>query len=269
MVKGNIGFIGGGNMGEAIIKGLLKANVVRANQIHVCDIRKERLAYLQKTYHIQTTEKIGDLVGNVQIIVLAVKPQDVGSVLEEIKDKITPQQLLISIAAGISTQYIESFLPEEVPVVRVMPNTPALVLAGMSALTPGEFATEEHLKVAETLFKAIGETVIVPEKLMDAITGLSGSGPAYVAVMIEAMADGGVKMGLPRPVALKLAAQTALGTAKLLLDTGMHPGQLKDMVSSPGGTTIAGLHIMEIGGIRGIIMEAIERATQRAQELES
>jgi len=266
MIK-NIGFIGGGNMGEAIVKGLLKVNVVKANQVYVCDIRKERLAYLRETYHIQTTEEISNLLGNVQIIVIAVKPQDVGSVLEEIKDKITPQQLLISIAAGIRTQYIESFLPEEIPVIRVMPNTPALVLAGMSALTPGQFATDEHLKVAETLFKAIGETVIVPEKLMDAVTGLSGSGPAYVAVMIEAMADGGVKMGLPRPVALKLAAQTVLGTAKLLLETGIHPGQLKDMVSSPGGTTIAGLHIMEVGGVRGIIMEAIERATQRAQEL--
>ncbi len=262
-----IGFVGGGNMGEAIIKGLIQAKMVSPQQIFVCDIRRERTAYLHEHYHVNISENLLDLTADSEVIILAVKPQDIASVLEEMKDKLGPNHLLISIAAGISTTYIESFLPEGVALIRVMPNTPALVLEGMSALTPGRYATQRHLELAESLFKAIGKTVIVPEKLMDAVTGLSGSGPAYVAVMIEALADGGVKMGLPRPIASKLAMQTVLGTAKLLLETGMHPAQLKDMVSSPGGTTIAGLHIIEIGGVRGILMEAIERATQRSQEL--
>ncbi|MDL1970270.1 MAG: pyrroline-5-carboxylate reductase [Candidatus Desulfofervidaceae bacterium] len=267
MAKENIGFIGGGNMAEAIIKGLLKANVCTEKQLCVSDIRKERLDYLEATYSVKTFTNTKEMIKVCPIIIIAVKPQDVKNVLEEIKEEVSPSHLVISIAAGISTMFIESLLPQGVPVVRIMPNTPALALAGMSALTSGKAATTEHLNTANKLFKAIGETVIVPEKLMDAVTGLSGSGPAYIAVIIEALADGGVKMGLPRPVALKLALQTVLGTAKLLQDTNLHPAQLKDMVSSPGGTTIAGLQVMEKRGLRGILIDTIEAATKRSQEL--
>jgi len=267
MAKGNIGFIGGGNMAEAIIKGLLKANICTKDQLFVSDIRKERLEYLKTTYNIKTFTNTKEMVKVCSIIVIAVKPQDVKTVLKDIKEEVSSTHLIISIAAGISTIFIEDFLSHDVPVVRIMPNTPALALAGMSALTPGKAATPRHLDMAEKLFKAIGETVIVPEKLMDAITGLSGSGPAYVAVIIEALADGGVKMGLPRPVSLKLAIQTVLGTAKLLQDANLHPAQLKDMVTSPGGTTIAGLQVMENRGLRGILIDTIEAATKRSQEL--
>ena len=266
-MRGTIGFIGGGNMGEAIIKGLLQSKLYKSEDIMVSDIRKERLKYLKSAYQIKAFDNNPEMVKECQVIILAVKPQNAKNVLEEIKDVVSPEQLLISIMAGISTSFVEDFFSKSIPVIRVMPNTPALVLAGMSAISLGIFANEGHSQIAAQIFKAIGETVIVPETLMDAVTGLSGSGPGYVAVIIEALADGGVKMGLPRDLALKLAIQTLLGTAKLLKETNLHPAQLKDMVTSPGGTTIAGLHMMELGGIRGILIGAIEAATKCSQEL--
>ena len=266
-MRRTIGFIGGGNMGEAIIKGLLQSKLYKSEDIMVSDIRKERLKYLKSAYQIKAFDNNPEMVKECQVIILAVKPQNAKNVLEEIKDVVSPEQLLISIMAGISTSFVEDFFSKSIPVIRVMPNTPALVLAGMSAISLGIFANEGHSQIAAQIFKAIGETVIVPETLMDAVTGLSGSGPGYVAVIIEALADGGVKMGLPRDLALKLAIQTLLGTAKLLKETNLHPAQLKDMVTSPGGTTIAGLHMMELGGIRGILIGAIEAATKCSQEL--
>ncbi|AMM41610.1 pyrroline-5-carboxylate reductase [Candidatus Desulfofervidus auxilii] len=266
-MRRTIGFIGGGNMGEAIIKGILKSKLYKSEDIMVSDIRKERLKYLKSAYQIKAFDNNPEMVKECQVIILAVKPQNAKNVLEEIKGVVSPEQLLISIMAGISTSFVEDFFSKSIPVIRVMPNTPALVLAGMSAISLGIFANEGHSQIAAQIFKAIGETVIVPETLMDAVTGLSGSGPGYVAVIIEALADGGVKMGLPRDLALKLAIQTLLGTAKLLKETNLHPAQLKDMVTSPGGTTIAGLHMMELGGIRGILIGAIEAATKCSQEL--
>jgi len=265
-----VGFIGGGVMGEAIIKGLIKlikAKKVKANEICVSDLREKRLNYLEKKYKVKILKNNIELVKRCEVIILAVKPQDVQKVLEEIQKVFTKNHLLISIAAGITTRFLETYLPKEVPVIRVMPNTPAIALVAMSALAQGTWATEEHLKIAKSFFEAIGDTVIIPEKWMDAVTGLSGSGPAYVAVFIEALADGGVKMGLPRDIALKLALQTVFGTAKLLKETGWHPAQLKDMVSSPGGTTIAGLHVIEKNSFRGILIETVEKATKHAQTL--
>ena len=266
-MKKTIGFIGGGNMGEAIIKGLLKSKLYKSEDIMVSDIRKERLEYLKNKYQVKIFDNNPKMVKQAQVVILAVKPQNAKNVLEEVKDVMTPEQLLISIMAGIPTSFIENFFSKSIPIIRVMPNTPALVLAGMSAITLGIFANQGHSQIAAEIFKSIGETVVVPETLMDAVTGLSGSGPGYVAVIIEALADGGVKMGLSRELALKLAIQTVLGTAKLLKETNLHPAQLKDMVTSPGGTTIAGLHMMELGGIRGILIGAIEAATKRSQEL--
>ncbi|RPJ52914.1 MAG: pyrroline-5-carboxylate reductase, partial [Acidobacteria bacterium] len=198
---------------------------------------------------------------------LAVKPQVLHDALGDLAAVLTPAQLLVSIVAGAPTATIEAACAAAVPVVRVMPNTPALVLQGMSALAAGRHASPDHVRTARRLFDAVGRTVVVPEHLLDAVTGLSGSGPAYVFLAIEALADGGVKAGLPRDVAQMLAAQTVRGAAAMVLETGRHPGELKDMVASPAGTTIAGLHVLEQAGLRGALMGAVEAAARRSQEL--
>ncbi|MBI3327227.1 MAG: pyrroline-5-carboxylate reductase [Nitrospinae bacterium] len=260
-------FIGGGNMGEAIIKGITAAHLVSAQQITVTDIIEKRLAYLRDTYAIQTMMDNAKAVAQADLVLLALKPQDIVPAIHAIAPVVDQRQLVISIAAGISIGTIEAAFENAVRVVRVMPNTPALVLAGAAALCRGRHATPDDLDVARALFDAVGKTVIVSETLMDAVTGLSASGPAYIFVLIEALADGGVKMGLSREVALTLAAQTVYGSAKLLLETGLHPGELKDRVASPGGTTMAGLHALETRAFRAAVIEAVERATQRSQEL--
>jgi pyrroline-5-carboxylate reductase len=203
------------------------------------------------------------------LLVLAVKPQAMESVLEEISGKVTPQQhLVISIAAGVPLSRIAAELGgHQHRLVRVMPNTPCLVGASASAYAAGPSATADDIRLVDRLFNSVGKAIAVPEKLLDAVTGLSGSGPAYVFVMLEALSDGGVRMGLPRDVANVLAAQTMYGAAKMLLETGLHPGALKDMVTSPGGTTIAGLHALEKGGARAALMDAVQAATQRSAEL--
>jgi pyrroline-5-carboxylate reductase len=187
--------------------------------------------------------------------------------LDQIADALRPDTLVISIAAGVPIRALEARLPSTVRVVRAMPNTAAIVLSGATGIAPGARATEADLEVTRALFDATGRSVVLEESLIDAVTGLSGSGPAYVMVMIEALADGGVKVGLHRDTALLLAAQTVYGSAKLLLDTGEHPGRMKDMVTSPGGTAIAGLHTLESGGLRRTLIDAVESATRRAQEL--
>jgi pyrroline-5-carboxylate reductase len=201
------------------------------------------------------------------IIVLSVKPQVMEKVLAEIGPSLDASKLVISIAAGIPIAALERQVGHGVRVIRTMPNTPALVGAGATALSPGEHATEADLAQAKALFDAIGMTVVVDEPLLDAVTGLSGSGPAYIFLIIEALADGGVKAGLARDQAQELAAQTVLGSAKLLIETGEHPGRLKDQVTSPGGTAIAGLHTLEAGGLRTTLMDAVEAATFRSREL--
>lgn len=262
-----IGFLGGGNMAAALVKGLLHAKVVPPAQVIVSDVKAERLAQLRETHGVRTTQDNHELVKVADVVVLAVKPQVFDKVLDAVGTDFRADQLLVSVAAGVPVSAMEARLPANARVVRSMPNTPATVDAGATAIAPGTHATDDDLEIARALFAAVGRVVTLDETLLDAVTGLSGSGPAYVMLMIEALADGGVKVGLHRDTALLLAAQTVFGSAKLLLETGEHPGRLKDMVTSPGGTAIAGLHTLESGGLRRTLIDAVEAATNRAAEL--
>jgi pyrroline-5-carboxylate reductase len=262
-----VGFIGAGNMGEALVKGLLAANRLSSDAIFATDVRLERLKLLGRQYGIQVLGSNPDLVGQADVVILAVKPQTMATVLEEIAPAVMPRHLLISIAAGVKTSRLRQHLPRAVRLIRVMPNTPALVLEGVTAVARAEGLEPGDMETAEQIFGAVGKVVVLDEDLMDAVTGLSGSGPAYVAMVVEALADGGVNMGLDRATAMTLATQTVLGAARLLLETGTHPGQLKDMVASPGGTTIAGVAALEEGGIRSTLIRAVEQATIRSREL--
>jgi pyrroline-5-carboxylate reductase len=262
-----IGFVGAGNMAEALVKGLLAAGVGK-KQLIASDHTAERVAYVHKTYGIKTTEDNTAAVEAADVVVLAVKPQILPRVLDEIAGTITADKLVVSVAAGVPIEAIEAHLQQRSRIVRVMPNTPALVQAGAAALVPGAHATEQDLGVVKQIFDSVGKTVVLDDEgLMDAITGLSGSGPAYIFVIIDAMADAGVRVGLSRDVSLALAAQTVLGAAKMLIETGEHPGALKDKVTSPGGTAIAGLHTLEQGGLRTTLINAVEAATRRSREL--
>ena len=254
-------------MGEALIKGLLGRNFILSKNIIGMDVSNERLHYIKKTYSVQTVHKHREAVERGDIIILAVKPQDIAKVLQKIADEINRSKLLISIAAGVSLKFIESYFSSKIRLIRVMPNTPALIKEGAAALSKGKSATEDDLETARNIFNTVGKTVIVDEKLMDAVTGLSGSGPAYIFTILEALVAAGVKMGLSREVSQELSVQTLLGSAKMLVETGEHPARLRDMVTSPGGTTIAGLHALERGGLRGTIMNAVEAATKRSKEL--
>jgi pyrroline-5-carboxylate reductase len=266
-VQKRLVFIGGGNMAEALLRGILASNRIRPEEILATDVREERLAHLTSTYRIAASSDNAAAAREAETILLAVKPQVMSRALDDLKHVIGDSQLLISIAAGLSTTTIAAHFPHAVRVVRVMPNTPALVLEGVSALARGSCATAQDLETARQLFEAVGKVVVVDESLMDAVTGLSGSGPAYVFLIIEALADAGVKVGLPRDVAQALAAQTVRGAARMVLETGKHPGELKDMVASFGGTTIAGLHALEQGGVRAALITAVEVAARRSQEL--
>ncbi|MBX3262355.1 MAG: pyrroline-5-carboxylate reductase [Labilithrix sp.] len=262
-----LGFIGGGNMAAALVKGLLHSKVVPPDRVIVGDVKDERLRQLRDEHGVRTTSDNLELVRGADVVVLSVKPQVIDKVLAAIGAHVRPEQLVVSVAAGRTSRNVGARLPAGARVVRAMPNTPATVDAGATAVAPGTHATEEDLDVARELFAAVGRVVTLDESLLDAVTGLSGSGPAYVMLMIEALADGGVKVGLHRDTALLLAAQTVYGSAKLLLETGEHPGRLKDMVTSPGGTAIAGLHTLESGGLRRTLIDAVEAATTRAATL--
>jgi pyrroline-5-carboxylate reductase len=265
MEKKKIGIIGCGNMGEAILRGLHQNGM--AQGIVVSEIRPDRQAAIKKTYGVEVIADNRLLVSQVQVAILAVKPQELKGVLQEIAPALDAATLLISIAAGASLGAIASILEKEVHLVRAMPNIAALALESATALSAGGEATDEDLHVAQEIFNAMGRTVVIPESLMDAVTGMSGSGPAYVSLFIEALADGGVRMGLSRKDALEMAIQTVLGTARLLTEQGEHPAHLKDRVASPGGTTIAGIAALEAKGFRGAVMEAVAAATQRSKEL--
>ncbi|MCC6215916.1 MAG: pyrroline-5-carboxylate reductase [Polyangiaceae bacterium] len=267
MEQRRIGFLGAGNMAGAMIRGLLASGTVGPAQVRASDVRRERLDELAEEHGIEIGTDNLALVAWADLLVVAVKPQVIDRVLDQIGESIAPHTLVVSVAAGVPIGAIERRLPPGARVVRSMPNTAAIVLAGASAIAPGSHASEEDVAAARALFDAIGRTVVLDESLLDAVTGLSGSGPAYVMLMIEALADGGVKVGLHRDTALLLAAQTVYGSAKLLLETGEHPGRLKDMVTSPGGTAIAGLHTLESGGLRRTLIDAVEAATRRACEL--
>ncbi|HTP49389.1 MAG TPA: pyrroline-5-carboxylate reductase [Anaeromyxobacteraceae bacterium] len=263
----NIAFLGAGNMAEALVKGLLRADVAAPGEVLCTDRRPDRLAELAERYRVRTSSDNRAATSGASIVVLSVKPQVMNKVLAEIAPALDETKLVISIAAGVPLAAIERRVGHGIRVIRTMPNTPALVGAGATAISPGEHALEEDLRQAKALFDAIGKTVVVDESLLDAVTGLSGSGPAYIFLIIEALSDAGVKVGLDRRTSQDLAAQTVLGSAKLLIETGEHPGRLKDQVTSPGGTAIAGLHTLEAGGLRTTLMNAVEAATKRSHEL--
>lgn len=254
-------------MAEALIRGLVRGNHLPADRVFASAPRRERLDELVHDYGIATTTVNREVATSCSVVVLSVKPQILDSVLREISDALAPDALVVSIAAGIDTATIEQAVAEGVRVVRAMPNTPALVGAGATAIAAGQHAGPADLATARALFDAVGITVELSENQLDAVTGLSGSGPAYIFLILEALADAGVKVGLARRNAQRLAAQTVMGSAKLLLDTDEHPGKLKDMVTSPGGTAIAGLHTLEQGGLRTTLINAVETATKRAREL--
>jgi len=260
-----LGFIGAGNMGDALIRGLLASKLVKAGDLLAFDAAGSRLEHLRSTHGVAAAVSNRDLAESCDVVVLCVKPQVVDDVLDDLEDA-PRQHLLISICAGITLEHLETALPMQ-PVVRVMPNTPALIGEGASALAKGMHATVEHLAIARAIFDAVGRTVVVEEKLMDAVTGLSGSGPAYVFVIIEALADAGVNLGLPRPQAQELAAQTLVGAARMALAGTAGLSDLKAMVTSPGGTTIRGLQVLERAGLRGILMDAVEAAAKRSRKL--
>jgi pyrroline-5-carboxylate reductase len=260
-----LGVIGGGVMGEALLAGLLTQGIYRPGDIVVSDPSPQRRSLLAETYGIATTADNQAVVAAADHLLLAVKPQ----VFEAVMAPLTPgrsEQLVLSILAGVTLQRLDVAFPGQ-PVVRAMPNTPATVGAGMTAIALGQHATPEHQTQAHRIFQAVGEVVDVPESLMDAVTGLSGSGPGYVAVMVEALIDGGVSVGLPRPTATQLAVQTLRGTAELLAQRQLHPAMLKDQVTSPGGTTIAGIAQLEAAGVRSALIRAVQAAHQRSQEL--
>ncbi len=266
--SGKLGFVGGGLMAEALIKGITGAGLVKADQILVADPSSARRALLQKDYNVAAVSEATAVWAECKVVVLAVKPQVVGAVLRESRETINASHLLISIAAGIPLSVLEGAVSGRgCRVIRVMPNTPAIVLKGASALSPGLGVSSEDLAVATSIFDAIGVSFVLDESSLDAVTGLSGSGPAYVFTFIEALIDAGVKVGLARPVAQTLALQTVLGSVLLALDGTRHPAELRAMVTSPGGTTIAGLHELEKGAFRALVTNAVEAAANRSSEL--
>ena len=268
IVTPRISFVGGGRMAEALISGVLSSRAYKADQIHVADPDAARLDHLKRQHGVQVGISNHEAVISGDVVVLAVKPLVTDEVLKEIGD-VLGKRLVISVVAGVRLRRIIEACGPQSRAIRAMPNTPAMVGEGMTALAIGPGIGEHEVASARQIFESVGKVVPVDERFMDAVTGLSGSGPAYVFLMIEAMADGGVKMGLPRETASLLAAQTVLGAARMVLETGQHPARLKDQVASPGGTTIAGLHRLEQGGLRGLLIDAVEAATKRSQELGS
>jgi pyrroline-5-carboxylate reductase len=265
--KLTIGFLGAGKMATALAKGFVNAGLVTGKQIIASDVIQAAAAAFAKEVGAKTTAFNPDVVKFADVLILAVKPDQVSGVLSEIHEHFTEKHLLISIAAGVTLAKLEAGLGAGARVVRVMPNTPALVGASASAFAPGKSALPADGELVQKLLASVGVVFQVKESLLDAVTGLSGSGPAYVYQFIEALSDGGVASGLPRDVATKLAAQTVLGAAKMVLETGQHPGALKDMVTSPGGTTIEGLHELEKGRLRGTVMSAVRAATEKSKKL--
>ncbi len=266
MVK-KFGFIGAGNMAEALMKGILNSGEASPSEIIASEVVPARREYVTKALEISVVPDNAVVVREANVIILAVKPNIVAAVLDELKSMLTSDHLVISIAAGVKISFIESHLNWGVRVVRVMPNQPCLVGASASGFALGKSARKEDQELVQRLLDSVGVAFPLEEKLLDAVTGLSGSGPAYVYMMIEALADGGVLCGLPRDVATKLAAQTVFGSAKTVLDTKMHPAPLKDMVASPAGTTIEGMKVLEDGCLRGTVIRAVEAAAKKSAEL--
>jgi pyrroline-5-carboxylate reductase len=257
-----IGFIGGGNMAEAMIKGIVQSGM---KDIMVSEPRGDRCAYLEKTYNVKTTSDNKEVVKNCDIIILAIKPQNMDDVTAEINNLLTEEKLIVSIAAGITLSYLTSRLKTS-KIIRVMPNTPALVQEGISVLALCECIHDREMGLIRGIFMSIGKVLVLPEKYMDAVTALSGSGPAFIALFVEKMIEAGVKVGLSKDNATELAIQTLIGTAKLL-ETGMPPDKLREMVTSPGGTTAAGLKVFEEKSLQDTVDAVIQAATNRSKEL--
>ena len=262
-----IAFLGAGNMAGALVKGLVAAGAALPDEILCTDVRKERLDELASKHRVRIGQDNVEAVRWADVVVLATKPQVFDRLLPDVARGVRTDSLVVSIAAGVPIAAIEARLTAGTRVVRTMPNTPCLVDAGATAIAAGTHASDDDVTLARRLFESVGVTVVLDESLLDAVTGLSGSGPAYIFLIIEALADAGVKVGLHRESALLLAAQTVFGSAKMLLETGEHPGRLKDMVTSPGGTAIAGLHTLEAGGLRTTLINAVETATARSRQL--
>lgn len=260
--------IGTGNMGEALVSGLITSGSSRPENVICTDVRENKLESVKEKYGVAVLTDNKKAVEASEIVIYAVKPQIIASVLKETAPFLDMSKLIISIAAGVPLAAIESCLKKKLRLIRVMPNIAAFVKESASVIAAGGNATEEDIKLSLAIFDLMGKTIFLKENiLMDAITGLSGSGPAYIFLIVDALADAGVKVGLSREDALFLSTQTVLGAAKLLLETKEHPGKLKDMVTSPGGTAIAGIHTLEKGGLRTTLINAVEVATQRSKEL--
>jgi pyrroline-5-carboxylate reductase len=268
MLKGKrIAVVGGGKMGGALVEGMISGGLVKPEAVIVSDADEARRQEISRGYGVAVTADNREAVRGADVILLAVKPQNMAEVLAELAGTVSPSALVISIAAGIATAFIEERLGQEIRVVRVMPNMPALIGEGAAALSPGVHAAEADLTLARQIFAAVGITVDVKEELMDAVTGLSGSGPGYAFMIIEAFTDAGVRMGLPRETSLRLISQSLLGAAKLCLRGEKPPAELRAMVTSPGGTTLAGLKVLEERKLREALIAAVEAATMRSAEL--
>lgn len=267
MSEFTLGFIGAGKMASALAQGFVRAGLVQPGQLVASDPSAPVRESFSKATGSRALVSNTDVAAAADVLVLAVKPAQIEDVLKEIHEQLTERHLLISIAAGVTLAQMEAAVPPGTRVIRVMPNTPALVGASASAFALGTCATAEDAALAERLLSGVGVALQTKESLLDAVTGLSGSGPAYVFTIIEALSDGGVAAGLPRDVATRLAAQTVLGAGKMVLETGLHPGVLKDMVASPGGTTIEGLHELEKAGVRGAVMNAVRASAEKSRRM--
>jgi pyrroline-5-carboxylate reductase len=267
MLNKKIVLIGGGNMGKSLLRGILKAGLTPPGNVTVADVHRGKLESLRADFGVHVTDAAREAVPDADLVILAVKPMSLNDVLAGIREAVRAEQLFISIIAGVESAYIRERLGKGNPVVRVMPNIAATVDAAASAIAVTPHATDEHIALTEAIFSAVGEVVRVDEEHIDAVTGLSGSGPAYIYMVIEALCDGGVKMGLPRDVAMKLATQTVFGAAKLVKETGAHPATLKDQVTTPGGTTISAVHELEERGLRAMLISAVVTATERSRAL--
>jgi len=262
-----LAILGAGKIGETLIRGLLEAQAIEVENVIVTAAHQHRLDLLQKRFQVKGTLSNKDAAQSADIVVLSVKPQTIPLVISEIAGLIKPKQLLISVAAAVTTAAIERSFPAPIPVIRAMPNTPCQLKKGMTGIAAGRYVSEEHIELAKYIFNSVGRTIVADEKYMDAITGLSASGPAFIYIVIESLAEAGVKCGLPRDMATELAAQTVLGAGAMVIETAEHPAKLKDMVTTPAGCTIDGILELEEGGLRVTLIKAVVKATQRAKEL--
>lgn len=267
MSERGVAFLGGGKMGEALIAGLIRSGGRTKDEIMVTCRREDRAAELAERHGVATTLSNEEAARWTPTLVITVKPQDMEALVGQVKHAVGPEHLVISFAAGIRCAFIEDLLPQGVPVVRVMSNVPVLVDEALSVISPGTHAEDKHLAVAEELLGYVGKVIRLPEKHQDAVTATSGSGPAYFALLAEAMIDGCILLGISRDAATELIVQTMLGTAKMLRDTGMHPVEVREMVTSPGGTTIAAIRELEQAGVRAAFLNAIDAARKRSAEL--